>query len=125
MKPLFARVLLKRKPATTSRGGIILPDDAQKRYASLRCTVVALGDNCELKGTLEPGDEVLIGIHAGTWINANGDPVFKPEDAEFFIAQEEDLLVVFPREEPKEQPSDRAEPTRDYLERAVRSHRAA
>ena len=121
MKPLFARVLLKRKRFDKSAGGIIIPGDAQKRLASLRCMVVALGPTCECD--LKPGDEVLIGLHAGTWVNEDGSPVTDPEKAELFVCQEEDVILKY--EPIKEQPSDRAESSRDYIERAVRAHRAA
>lgn len=120
MKPLFARVLLKRKRFDKSAGGIIIPGDAQKRLASLRCTVVALGPTCECD--LKPGDEVLIGIHAGTWVNEDGSPVTEPEKAEFFVCQEEDVILKY---EPKEQPVDRAESNREHIERTVRANRAA
>lgn len=120
MKPLFARVLLKRKRFDKSAGGILIPSDAQKRLASLRCTVVALGPTCECD--LKPGDEVLIGIHAGTWVNEDGSPVTEPEKAEYFVCGEEDIILKY---EPKEQPIDRAESNREHIERTVRSHRAA
>ena len=120
MKPLFARVLLRRKRFDRTASGILIPGDAQKRLASLRCTVVETGPACECG--LKPGDEVLIGLHAGTWVNEDGSPVTDPEKAEMFVAQEEDIILKY---EPKEQPSDRAESNRAHIERTVRAHRAA
>lgn len=92
MEPLGGRVLLQRKTATKI-GSIILPDDAAKRHASLRCTVIACGPACEWD--LVPGDDVLIGRLAGTWVNPDGKPITDADEAEFFIVMEDDILLRF------------------------------
>ena len=42
LKPLFSRVLVEREVAV-KKGSILLPGNAQLKYASLRCKVVAVG----------------------------------------------------------------------------------
>lgn len=98
MVPLGGRILLHRE-VKEKVGSIILPPDAAKRNAPLRCTILDTGPACEWG--LKPGEEVLIGRLAGTWINMSGKPITEPEEAEYFIVQEEDILVVFEETEPK------------------------
>ena len=43
LKPLFARVLLKREKETVTRGGIHIPETVAKRHAGLRCEVIVNG----------------------------------------------------------------------------------
>lgn len=88
LKPLFARVLLKREKFEKA-GSILIPMDQQKRYASTRCEVLAKGP--EAHEQIKIGSTVLIGQHAGAWINAEGKPASEGED-EFYIAQDEDIL---------------------------------
>lgn len=88
LKPLFARVLLKREKFEKA-GSILIPTDQQKRYASTRCVVLAKGPEADEQ--IEVGSTVLIGQHAGAWINAEGKPAGEGED-EFYIAQDEDIL---------------------------------
>lgn len=91
IQPLFARVLLEREKKE-KQGGIIIPEEAQKRHATLRCKVLAIGPACD--PSIVPGITVLIGRHAGDWINIDGKPIAGADDAEFFIAQDEDVLAV-------------------------------
>ena len=88
IKPLFARVLLRREKEEKI-GSIILPDDAQKRYASLRCKVLAVGPAAD--PSIAVGTTVLIGQHAGAWINLKGTPGL-PDGEERYIVQDEDIL---------------------------------
>lgn len=94
MKPLFARVLLER-PRADKIGSIHVPEESQRRLATLRCKVIAVGDQCEPEIEELVGKEVLIGRFAGDWIHLEGVPGM-PEDPEkeFFICQEEDILLV-------------------------------
>lgn len=92
MEPLGARILLHRSVAKKI-GSIYIPDEAAKRHASLRCTVLACGPACEWG--LKPGDDVLIGRLAGTWANKDGKPVTDVDEAEYFIVMEDDILVRF------------------------------
>ena len=100
MTPLGGRILLYRKAAKTTSGGVILPDDVAKRNASLRCTVVACGPACEWG--LKPGDDVLIGRLAGTWVNPEGKPITDIDEAEYFVVMEDDILLKFEDAEIKE-----------------------
>lgn len=90
--PLFARVLLWRRKAEKI-GSLYIPDEAAKRHASLRCTVLAVGPTAD--ASVKIGDEVLVGRYAGDWLNLNGDPITKNEEAELFVAADEDLLVRY------------------------------
>ncbi len=96
IKPLFDLVLLERAKAEKI-GSIIVPRDMQKRHATLRCRVVAKGPNAD--ESVPIGAWVLIGIHTGTWINADGRPVADQSTAEFFICQDRDVLAVVGEEE--------------------------
>lgn len=95
MKPLFARVLMHR-PLTKQVGSIIIPDAAQQRHASLKCKVLAVGPTADK--SIEVGKWYLIGQHAGTWLDEKGNPVARVEGAEYFIVQDEDLLVELTNE---------------------------
>ena len=90
--PLFARVLLWRRKAEKI-GSLYLPDEAAKRHASLKCTVLAVGPTAD--ASIEVGDEVLVGRYAGDWLNMEGTPITKNEEAELFIAADEDLLARY------------------------------
>lgn len=90
LKPLFARVLLQREKNEKTAGGIILPGDSAKKYSSTKCRVLEKGPNAD--ESIEVGREYLIGTYAGTWINADGKPVTDPDEVEFYLVQDEDLL---------------------------------
>lgn len=87
--PLFDRVLLDR-PKLEKVGSIIIPDDASKRAATTKCTVLAVGANVD--PCIKPGMTVLIGMYAGTWLNADGRAVPKPDDAEFYVVADVDII---------------------------------
>jgi co-chaperonin GroES (HSP10) len=90
LKPLFARVLLRREKFTKS-GSILIPGAAQKRMASTKCTVVATGPTAD--ESIKVGSTVLIGRFAGDWLREDGSVVAADaEDAEFYICADEDLL---------------------------------
>jgi co-chaperonin GroES (HSP10) len=91
IKPLFDLVLLERQKAERI-GSIMVPRDMQKRHATLRCKVLAKGPNAD--ESIPIGAEVLLGVHTGTWINANGRPVADEATAEFFMCQDKDILAV-------------------------------
>ncbi|MGI9504393.1 MAG: hypothetical protein ACR2RE_15195 [Geminicoccaceae bacterium] len=92
MKPLFARILLER-PKADKIGSIILPDQERLRHASMKCKVLAKGPTAD--ESVRVGAYVLVGQHAGAWLNAKGKPVTNPSDADFFICQDEDILLEF------------------------------
>lgn len=96
IKPLFDLVLLER-PKAEKIGHLLIPKDLQKRHATLRCRVVAKGPYAD--ESIIIGSNVLIGIHTGTWINADGRPVASESAAEFFICQDKDVLAIVDDEE--------------------------
>ena len=89
LSPLFARVILRREKFNHS--SIIIPDEAQKRNASQCGIVESVGPTCEDEIRALVGKKVLFGLHAGTWIDEDGKSI---PDGDWFICQEEDLLVV-------------------------------
>lgn len=89
LKPLFARVLLRREKFEKA-GSIFIPTDQHKRYASTRCVVLDKGPEADEQ--IRVGSTVLIGQHAGAWINAEGNPASDNDEEEFYIAQDEDIL---------------------------------
>jgi co-chaperonin GroES (HSP10) len=93
MIPLFSRVLLERVKADKI-GNIHIPEESQKRMAATKCRVLAAGDTCEDSIKSLVGKYVVIGRHAGDWVNADGIPGMPSDDThEYFICQEEDILA--------------------------------
>lgn len=91
IKPLFGRVLLERPLERKSAGGIIIPDEAAMRQASLKAKVVAIGPTAE---GVEVGQTVFIGRHAGAWLSEDGNPAQSADTADYYICQDEDILAV-------------------------------
>jgi co-chaperonin GroES (HSP10) len=87
LKPLFDRVLLKR-PKLEKVGSIFIPQDQQKRQASLKCEIVAVGPG--VSDGIQPGMKVLIGQYAGEWFDSDGK--VNPE-GEFYICTDADLIA--------------------------------
>lgn len=92
LEPLFARVLLEREKLVKV-GEIFIPDQAQKRNATLKCKVLAVGPSVDDSIKKLVGKWVLLGRHAGDWINEEGDPVAKDDTKEYYICQDEDILA--------------------------------
>lgn len=90
IEPLADRILVERPPLLKS-GSIIIPDQAQRRHASLRCTVKAVGKGCELG--LQRGEQVIISPYGGKWLDEAGNPVEAPENAVLFVLSEEDVIA--------------------------------
>lgn len=90
LRPLFARVLLKRDKFEVSKGGIVIPVSAQKRHSENVGVVLAVGPAAD--PTIEVGARVMIGKMAGDWISQGGEEVY--------IAQDEDLLCVIEDDPP-------------------------
>ncbi|MGJ8724863.1 MAG: co-chaperone GroES [Roseibacillus sp.] len=91
IKPLGARVLVKRLEADeVSAGGIVLPDSAKEKPQEAE--VVSLGtggkdDNGnDITFTVKVGDKVLISKYGGTDVKVNGD--------DLLILSESDILGV-------------------------------
>ena len=86
LKPLFARVLLKRD-IPDKIGALVVPEQYAKRNASLMCKVIAVGPTADK--SIESGMTVLVGQHAGAWLDENGASV---PSGDYFIAMDEDIL---------------------------------
>lgn len=91
IKPLYDRVLIKRKAEeTTSSGGIIIPDSATEKPS--QGEVIAVGEGKLLEnGQLRPlavkaGDTVLFGKYSGTEVKVDGD--------ELLILREDDIQAL-------------------------------
>lgn len=92
MKPLGKRVLVKRSRATTTKGGILLPDSAQEKPKEGEVIAVGPGktnDHGQFEAcTLKVGERVLFSSYAGTEVK-------EPEgNEEFLILSEDDVLGV-------------------------------
>ena len=91
VRPLYDRVLVKRKdPETKTKGGLYLPEANQKK--SSLATVVAVGtghvadDGTVTKLRVEPGMTVLL----SDWV---GDEI-KIDGVDHLIVREKDILAV-------------------------------
>ncbi|QQG42480.1 MAG: co-chaperone GroES [Candidatus Giovannonibacteria bacterium] len=102
IKPLGDRVLIEplsdEEKAKQSKGGILIPDTADKEKPQ-EGKIIAVGEGKRLEnGTLQPlsvkaGDKVLFSKYGPTEIkipasSAGGD------DKEYLIAKEEDILAI-------------------------------
>jgi co-chaperonin GroES (HSP10) len=88
IKPLFARVLLQREVLKSA--SIIITDSASLRNAPTKGKVIAVGPTAD--ASIEVGKTYVFGRHAGAWLNKDGKPVDKVDDAEFFVCVDEDLI---------------------------------
>jgi chaperonin GroES len=89
--PLLDRVLIRRGSSeVVSAGGIILPENVQKRPLDVEVLAVGPGrmlDSGDFRPTtVKVGDHALAGIEAGTPITVDGE--------ELFVLKEEELLAV-------------------------------
>ncbi len=92
LKPLADRVLIEvKEEETKTKGGILLPDTAQKK--SQKGVVIAVGtgkltdDGKRLPLEVTVGDEVLFAKYSGTDIEEDGK--------NFLLISERDILAVF------------------------------
>ncbi len=91
IRPLADKVLVERlEAATTTAGGIVLPDSAKEKPQ--RGKIVNLGkgkqldDGTHQKMQVKKGDTVLFTSYAGTEIKAG--------DKEYMIMEESDILAI-------------------------------
>lgn len=91
LRPLHDRILVKRvESETTSKGGIIIPENAKEK--PLEGEIVAVGSGRVLEdGTVRPlqvkaGDRVLFAKYAETEVKVGGE--------NFLLLREDDLLGV-------------------------------
>ncbi|MFK8000768.1 MAG: chaperonin GroES [Polyangiales bacterium] len=91
IRPLGDRVLVTRvEEATTTKGGIIIPDSAKEKPIEGKVVAVGNGrrnDKGEVqKLEVKKGDRVLFGKYAGTEVKIDGD--------EHVVLREDDILGV-------------------------------
>jgi chaperonin GroES len=91
IKPLGNRIVVQRQEVTTSKGGILLPESAQKKPKQGKVLAVGPGKADE-KGHIQPmdvkvGDEILFSSYGGM--------EFKNAEEDVLILSEDDILAVF------------------------------
>jgi chaperonin GroES len=91
IRPLGDRVLVKRdEPETITKGGIIIPDNAQEKQAKGKVVAVGKG-NRDVNGNIHTldvkvGDKILFSKFAGTEV--------KIDDENLIIMKEIDILGI-------------------------------
>ena len=91
LRPLYDRIVVRRKEAReTVRGGIIIPDTAKEKPQEAEVVAVGEGkfndEGKRMKLDVKKGDTVLIGKYSGTEI--------KIEDVEYTIIREDEVLAI-------------------------------
>ena len=91
LRPLYDRIVVRRKEAKeTLRGGIIIPDTAKEKPQEAEVLAVGEGkfneDGKRMKLDIKKGDTVLIGKYSGTEI--------KIDDEEYTILREDEVLAI-------------------------------
>jgi chaperonin GroES len=91
LRPLYDRIVVRRKEAKeTLRGGIIIPDTAKEKPQEAEVIAVGEGkfneDGKRIKLDVKKGDTVLIGKYSGTEI--------KIDDEEYTILREDEVLAI-------------------------------
>ncbi len=91
LKPLQDRILVQRvEEATTTRGGIIIPDSAKEKPAEGKVIAVGGGkladDGKRVPLEVKKGDRILFGKYGGTEV--------KVENEEYLIMREDDVLGI-------------------------------
>lgn len=89
--PMGNRVVVEREEAKATKGGILLPESAQKKPREGKVIAVGPG-KADSNGKLQRmdvkvGDRVLFSSYGGT--------EYKMDDTEFMILSEEDVLAVY------------------------------
>ena len=92
IRPLGNRVLIKRVKATTSKGGILLPETAKEKPREGVVVAVGPGKRND-EGKLEPmhvkvGDTVLFTTYAGTEVKSDD------YEEEHLILGQDDILGI-------------------------------
>ena len=91
LRPLNDRILVKRlEEATTTKGGIIIPDSAKEKPAEGKVIAVGNGkmgdDGKRIPLEVKSGDRVLFGKYSGTEVKLEGE--------EYLILREDDVLGI-------------------------------
>ena len=91
LRPLYDRIVVKRKdPREQMRGGIIIPDTAKEKPQEAEVIAVGEGkfndDGKRMKLDVKKGDTVLIGKYSGTEVKIEGE--------EYLIMREDEVLGI-------------------------------
>ena len=91
LRPLQDRILVQRvDEATTTKGGIIIPDSAKEKPAEGKVIAVGNGkladDGKRVPLEVKKGDRILFGKYGGTEV--------KIEDEDYLIMREDDVLGI-------------------------------
>ena len=91
LKPLHDRILVQRlEEATTTKGGIIIPDSAKEKPAEGKVVAVGEGkkddDGKRITLDVKKGDKILFGKYSGTEVKIEGE--------EYLIMREDEVLGV-------------------------------
>ena len=91
LRPLQDRILVQRvEEATTTKGGIIIPDTAKEKPAEGKVIAVGKGktadDGKKVPLEIKAGDRILFGKYSGTEVKVEGE--------EYLIMREDDVLGV-------------------------------
>jgi len=78
--PTHNYVVLKRHKLKS--GSLFIPEDAGKRNAPARGTVLAVGPICEPYIKKLVGKEVSFKRHAGTWLEDGDDEIYIVDDTD-------------------------------------------
>lgn len=90
IKPLGNRIVIERKEAISTKGGILLPESAKEKPR--QGTVVAVGPGkMDEKGKTHAldvtvGDQILFSSYSGT--------EYKNDEMDYLILNEEDVLAI-------------------------------
>jgi co-chaperonin GroES (HSP10) len=106
LQPKFGRVLIEREVKEKTSGGIILPDSQKERQAPCVGTIKALGETAGwvevpesgFVQTMQVGDKVIFGKHAGVWLDATYGASGAMDDGKLFMCQDADILAVMKEE---------------------------
>ena len=91
LKPLHDRILVQRvEEATTTKGGIIIPDTAKEKPAEGKVVAVGNGkigeDGKKIPLEIKKGDRILFGKYSGSEVKIEGE--------EYLIMREDDVLGI-------------------------------
>jgi chaperonin GroES len=91
INPMGNRVVVQREDAKAAKGGILLPESAQKKPREGKVVAVGPGkvdDNGKLQRMdIKVGDKILFSSYGGT--------EYKVDEMEYLILSEEDVLAVY------------------------------
>lgn len=91
LRPLYDRVILRRKePETTTKGGLVLPTNAQEKSNLAEVIAVGTGRLTDSGETIPLKVETGMTVLVGKW---QGDPV-KLDGDDLLIVRESDILAV-------------------------------